>query len=148
MRMVNLANECTFAGKPGKIMQQRMNIFSGTSWETKVGYARAVRMGNIIEVSGTTAMDGDVLIGGNSAYLQSRFIFQKIEKALKEAGGSLNEVVRTRMYVTDIDLWEEIARAHEEVFREVRPAATMVEVSRLISPDLLVEIEVTAILPA
>jgi enamine deaminase RidA (YjgF/YER057c/UK114 family) len=128
-------------------MQKRMNIYSGTPWEAQVGYARAVRIGNTIEVSGTTAMDGDILVGGNNPYLQSRFIFQKIGNALENAGASFHDVVRTRMYVTDIGKWEEIARAHEEVFRDVRPAATMVEVSRLISPDLLVEIEVTAILP-
>jgi enamine deaminase RidA (YjgF/YER057c/UK114 family) len=127
-------------------MQERRNIFSGTPWEDKVGYARAVRVGNIVEVSGTTAMDGDQLIGGNDAYAQTAFIFGKIRRSLEEAGAGMKDVVRTRMFVTDIRSWEDIARAHAEVFGEIRPVATMVEVSRLISPELLVEIEVSAII--
>lgn len=105
-----------------------------------------MRIGNIIEVAGTTAVDGEKIIGEKDAYAQTKFIFQKIEKALKEAGASLKDVVRTRMYVTDISKWEEIGKAHGEVFKEIKPAATMVEVSRLIDEKLLVEIEVTAII--
>jgi len=125
---------------------KRLNISSGTKWEDIVGYSRAVRVGNIIEVSGTTAMDGDVLIGKDDPYLQTQFIFQKIEKALQEAGANLSDVVRTRMFVTNIEHWELIGKAHGEFFREIKPAATMLEISRLINPDLLVEIEMTAVL--
>lgn len=126
-------------------MNDRLNISSGSPWEDKVGYSRAVRIGNIVEVAGTTASDGDLVIGDN-IYDQSKFIFKKIEVALKEAGASLNDVVRTRMFVTDISKWEDAGRAHVEFFQSVKPVATMVEVSRLIHPDLLIEIEVTAIL--
>ncbi len=127
-------------------MQKRKNISSRTQWEDIVGYSRAVRIGNIIEVAGTTAVDGDKIIGEGDAYAQTKFIFQKIEKALKEAGAELNDVVRTRMFVTDISHWEKIGKAHAEFFREIKPAATMVEVKSLINPALIVEIEVTAIL--
>lgn len=128
-------------------MQKRMNISSGAKWEDIVGYSRAVRVGNIVEVAGTTAVDeqGNV-VGLNDAYEQTRFIFAKIEKALTAAGASLKDIVRTRMFVTDISKWEEIGRAHGEVFRAIKPAASMIEVKGLISPELLVEIEVTAIL--
>jgi enamine deaminase RidA (YjgF/YER057c/UK114 family) len=105
-------------------------------------------MGNTIEVSGTTAANGEEIIGGNNAYEQTKFILTKIDKALQEAGGNLTDVVRTRMFVTDISVWEEIGRAHGEVFSTIKPATTMVEVSALIQPGLLVEIEATAILPA
>ncbi|MFK8104384.1 MAG: RidA family protein [Saprospiraceae bacterium] len=125
---------------------KRQNIGSGTSWENTVGYSRAVRIGNVVEVSGTTAVDGDEIIGKGDPYLQTKFIFQKIEKALTEAGASLQDVVRTRMYVTDISAWEEIGKAHGEYFREIKPCATMVEVKGLIDPDLQVEIEVSAII--
>lgn len=124
----------------------RINISSGAIWEDLVGYSRAVRMGNIIEVSGTTAVDGDKLIGKGDLYAQTKFILQKIEKTLEEAGASISDVTRTRMYVTDISRWEEAGKAHAEYFSEIRPAASMVEVSRLIDPGLLVEIEVTAVL--
>ncbi len=120
-------------------------ISSGSPWEEIVGYSRAVRVGNIIEVAGTTAMDGDRLIGKNDLYAQSVFIFKKIEKALIEAGAALKDVVRTRMFVTDITKWEEAGKAHGEFFKEIRPVSTMVEVSKLINDDLLIEIEVTAI---
>ncbi len=128
-------------------MQKRMNISSGTKWEDIVGYSRAVRVGNTVEVAGTTAVDeqGNV-VGLNDAYEQTRFILAKIEKALTAAGASLKDIVRTRMFVTDISKWEEIGRAHGEVFRAIKPAASMIEVKGLISPELLVEIEVTAIL--
>ena len=122
----------------------RKNISSGAKWEDIVGYSRAVRIGNIIEVAGTTAVDGEKIIGENDAYAQTKFIFQKIEKALKEAGAQMKDVVRTRMFVTDISKWEEIGKAHGEIFREIKPVATMVEVKGLINPLLLVEIEVTA----
>ncbi|MGC4102638.1 RidA family protein [Ferruginibacter sp.] len=121
-------------------------ISSGSPWEDIVGYSRAVRVGNMVEVAGTTAMDGDVLIGKGDMYKQAQFIFKKIEKALQEAGASLNDVVRTRMFVTDISQWEEAGKAHGEFFKNIKPVATMVEVSRLIDDDLLIEIEVTAII--
>jgi enamine deaminase RidA (YjgF/YER057c/UK114 family) len=124
---------------------KRMNISSGSPWEDIVGYSRAVRIGNTIEVAGTTAMDGDQLIGEGDVYAQTKFIFTKIEKALKEAGASLEDIIRTRMFVTDISKWEEAGRAHGEVFKTIKPVSTMVEVSALINQQLLVEIEVTAI---
>jgi enamine deaminase RidA (YjgF/YER057c/UK114 family) len=126
-------------------MSDRKNISSGAKWEDIVGYSRAVRIGNVIEVAGTTAVDGEKIIGENDAYAQTKFIFQKIEKALKQAGAEMKDVIRTRMFVTDISKWEEIGKAHGEIFREIKPVATMVEVKGLINPMLLVEIEVTAI---
>jgi enamine deaminase RidA (YjgF/YER057c/UK114 family) len=129
-------------------MTKRQNISSGTKWEEIVGYSRAVRVGNIIEVAGTTAVDENgTVIGINDPYEQARYIFSKIGKALAEAGGCFEDVVRTRMYVVDIGHWEEIGRAHGEFFREIKPAATLVEVKSLILPELLVEIEATAIIP-
>ena len=126
-------------------MSNRINISSGSPWEDIVGYSRAVRIGNIIEVAGTTAVDGDVLIGGDSMYEQTKFILQKIEKALLAAGATMNDVVRTRVYVTDISRWEEVGKAHGEVFQSIKPASAMVEVSALINQQMLVEIEATAI---
>lgn len=128
-------------------MQHRQLISSGSPWEDVVGYSRAVRVGNLVEVAGTTAMDGDQLVGLGSVYIQTKYIFQKIEKALAEAGASLNDVVRTRMFVTDISKWEEVGRAHGEIFASIKPASTMVEVSALIDDRLLIEIEVTAVIP-
>ena len=130
-------------------MNKRINISSGTKWEDIVGYSRAVRIGNVIEVAGTTAVDetGQVVGLGDPAK-QTQFILTKIEKALKAAGATLEDVVRTRMFVTNIADWEAIGRVHGEYFRDIKPAATMVEVKSLISPELLVEIEVTAILAA
>ncbi len=122
-----------------------MKISSGSPWEDIIGYSRAVRVGNIIEVAGTTAMDGDTLIGKGDIYTQTVFVFKKIEKALTEAGATLNDVVRTRMFVTDISQWELAGKAHGEFFKDIKPVATMVEVSRLIDDELLIEIEVTAI---
>jgi enamine deaminase RidA (YjgF/YER057c/UK114 family) len=124
----------------------RKNIGSGSPWEDIVGYSRAVRIGNIVEVAGTTAMDGDTLVGNGDVYAQTVFIFKKIEKALQEAGANMTDVVRTRMFITDIAKWEEAGKAHGEFFKNIKPVATMVEVSNLIDADLLIEIEVTAIL--
>ena len=127
-------------------MSNKLLISSGSPWEDKVGYSRAVRAGNIVEVSGTTAVDGDKIVGEDNAYEQSVFIFRKIERALVEAGATLNNVIRTRMYVTDISKWEEVGKAHHDFFKDIKPAATMVEVSALIDAKLLVEIEVTAVI--
>lgn len=125
----------------------RQLISSGTPWEASVGYSRAVRVGNLIFVSGTTASDEDgQTVSVGDAYGQTQFILRKIESALREAGAELTDVVRTRLFVTDIDRWEEIGNAHGEFFSTIRPAATMVEVSRLINPDHLVEIEVDAVI--
>src|ERR1700741_5455497 len=126
---------------------QRTNYSSGAKWEDIVGYSRAVKMGNIIEVTGTVSVDENSnLVGGNSAYEQTTFIIQKIEKVLQKAGASLNDVVRTRMFVTDISRWEEYGKAHGEFFKDIRPCTTMVEVKGLIAPEYLIEIEATAIL--
>ena len=124
----------------------KKRISSESPWEDIVGYSRAVRTGSIIEVAGTTAVDGETIIGKNDIYIQTVFIFKKIEKALAEAGATLNDVIRTRMFVTDITQWELVGKAHGEFFRDIKPVATMVEVSRLINDDLLIEIEVTAII--
>lgn len=123
----------------------RINISSGAVWEDIVGYSRAVKIGNIIEVSGTAPAEGDKVVGVGDAYKQTIFCLQKIEKALSEAGASLTNVIRTRMFVTDIKQWNEIAKAHQEFFGEIKPATTMVEVKSLIDPDMLIEIEATAI---
>ena len=128
------------------MMNKRINVSSGTVWEDIVGYSRAVRVGNVIEVAGTTAVDEKGEVVGKDASEQTEFVLSKIEKALASAGATLQDVVRTRMFVTDIGDWEAIGRVHGLYFKEIKPAATMVEVKSLISPDLLVEIEVTAIL--
>jgi enamine deaminase RidA (YjgF/YER057c/UK114 family) len=125
---------------------KRINISSGAPWEDTVGYSRAVRIGKQIEVSGTVAVDGEKTIGPNDPYLQTVFILKKIETALIEAGASMNDVVRTRIFTTDISRWEEIGKAHGECFRDIKPVTTMVEVKALIQPGLLVEIEATALL--
>jgi enamine deaminase RidA (YjgF/YER057c/UK114 family) len=123
----------------------RQNISSGTKWEPLVGYSRAVRVGPHIHVAGTTAVDKTgALVGPGDPYAQTAFILRKIEAALIEAGGSIGQVVRTRMFVTDISRFEEIGRAHGEVFKDIRPASTMVEVKALVDPELLVEIEADA----
>lgn len=125
----------------------RTNYSSGSKWEGIVGYSRAVRTGNLVEVSGTVAVDEhNVLIGEGSAYLQTKFILQKIEAVLKQAGAEMKDVVRTRMLVTDISQWEEYGRAHGEFFKDIRPCTSMIEVKGLISPQYLIEIEATAII--
>jgi enamine deaminase RidA (YjgF/YER057c/UK114 family) len=123
----------------------RHNVGSGGPWEEAVGYSRAVRVGDTVHVAGTTAVRDGEVVGRGDAYTQARVALDTIAHALAECGAGLADVVRTRMFVTDISRWEEVARAHGEVFADVRPAATMVEVSALIDPDLLVEIEVEAV---
>jgi enamine deaminase RidA (YjgF/YER057c/UK114 family) len=125
----------------------RINFSSGAKWEDIVGYSRAVKVGNVVEVTGTVAVDEDNnLIGEGSAYLQTKFIIQKIEAVLKQAGAELRHVVRTRMFVTDISQWEEYGRAHGECFKDIRPCTSIREVKGLIGPEYLVEIEATAVI--
>jgi enamine deaminase RidA (YjgF/YER057c/UK114 family) len=126
---------------------ERKTYSSGAKWESIVGYSRAVRVGNIIEVGGTVAVnDNNETEGINNAYEQTKFIIQKIEKALKQAGATLSNVTRTRMFVTDISQWEEYGRAHGEFFKDIRPCTSMVEVSKLIGREYLIEIEATAVI--
>jgi len=128
-------------------MSNRLNVSSGVTWEDIIGYSRAVRVGNVIEVAGTTALDeAGNLVGVNDPYEQTRYIITKIEKALMTAGATLQDIVRTRIFTTNISRWEEIGRAHGEFFRDIKPASTMVEVQSLINPAMLVEIEATVIL--
>ena len=126
---------------------ERINYSSGAKWEDIVGYSRAVKIGNTIEVTGTVAVDANnEVVGWNDAYAQTRFIIEKIEAVLKKAGASLSDVVRTRMFVTDISRWEEYGRAHGEFFGTIKPCTSMIEVKGLIDPDYLIEIEVTAVI--
>jgi len=127
---------------------QRKRVSSGTDWESRVGYSRAVQAGSEVHVSGTTATDDDGnVVGNGDPYEQTRKALQNIKSALRETDASLKDVVRTRMYVTDIDDWEAIGDAHSEVFGTIRPATSMIEVDRLIDPELLIEIEAIAIIP-
>jgi enamine deaminase RidA (YjgF/YER057c/UK114 family) len=127
-------------------MAKRLTVPAGTKYEDIVGYSRAVRIGDVVEVAGTTATDdqGEV-VGIGNPYVQTKLALAKIEKALAVAGASFKDVVRTRLFVTDIARWEEIGRAHGEVFGAIKPACTMVQVASLIDPDMLVEVEVTAV---
>lgn len=125
----------------------RYNYSSGAPWEKIVGYSRAVKVGNVIEVTGTVALgENDQVVGMGDAYTQTKYILEKIAKVLEQAGASLKDVVRTRLFVTDISRWEEYGKAHGEFFKDIRPCTTMVEVNALIAPEYLIEIEATAIL--
>ena len=125
----------------------KRQVHSGTPWEDIGGYCRAVRVGNIIEVAGTTSMDGDQLIGKGDVAVQARFILNKIGKALEELDASLKNVVRTRMFVTDISKSDEIIKVHGEFFKDIKPVSSMIGINQLIDTSLLIEIEATAIIP-
>lgn len=123
---------------------KRINLSSDSIWEDAVGYSRAVKTGNLIEVAGTTATKNGQIVGPGDPYAQTKFILEKISNVLDELGSGMHHVIRTRMYVVDIEQWQDIGKAHAEFFRDIKPAATMIQVSSLIDPELLVEIEVTA----
>ena len=125
---------------------ERKNISSNAKWEEMFGYSRAVKIGTLIEVSGTASVDGGKVIGVNDVYSQTKFILKKIENALIEAGAKLTDVIRTRIYVTDISKQNEVGRAHAEYFKDIKPATSMIEIKALVLPELLVEIEATAYL--
>jgi enamine deaminase RidA (YjgF/YER057c/UK114 family) len=127
-------------------MKKRINYSSGAVWEDTVGYSRAVQVGDVIEISGTTAVEGEKVIGAGDPYEQTKVIIEKFSSVLKEAGTSLSDIVRVRIYVVNIEHWDKISKAYSEYFRNIKPAATMVEVSSLILSELLVEMEATAIL--
>lgn len=128
---------------------ERINVSTGAKWEDIVGYSRAIKIGNLIEVSGTVATDGSgELVGKGNVYLQTKFIILKVEKVLEQLGASLKDVVRTRIFTTDISKWEEIGKAHGDFFGTIKPCTTVVEVSALIDANYLVEIEFSAILGA
>lgn len=129
------------------MMTERINYASGSPWEDVVGYSRAVKVGNTVEVTGTVADKEGQLLGGDDAYLQTKHALEKIKETLEKAGASLTDVVRTRMFVTNIERdWEAVGQAHREFFGTIKPCTTMVEVSRLIDDQYLVEIEATAII--
>jgi len=129
-------------------MSERRTVSSGAVWEPVIGYSRAVRVGSWVSVAGTTAaLPGGDVVGGNDIAEQTREAIRRIEAALHEAGASLEHVVRTRIFVTDISRWEEVGRAHGEFFADIRPVASMLEISALIEPQLLVEIEADAVVP-
>lgn len=123
----------------------RKNFSSGAKWEDIVGYSRAVQVGNVLEVTGTVAADENGVVGKGDMYVQTQFALQKIEKVVREAGFSMNDVVRTRLFVTDISRWQEAGKAHAEFFQHIKPCTTMLEISKLIEPDYLIEIEATLI---
>jgi enamine deaminase RidA (YjgF/YER057c/UK114 family) len=126
---------------------ERTNYLSGSKWEDIVGYSRAVKVGDVVEVSGTVASDAEgKVVGSGDAYAQTKYIYEKIEEVLKRAGAEMKDVIRVRMFVTDISRWQEYGKAHSESFKKIKPCNTMVQVSSLIEPDYLVEIEVTAII--
>ena len=126
---------------------ERINYTSGAKWEDIVGYSRAVKVGNIIEIAGTVAVDeNNNVVGIGDAFAQTQFILNKIKKVLEAAGSGIQDVVRTRIFVTDIARWEDVGRAHGEFFKEIKPASTMVEVKSLIHRDMLVEIEASAVI--
>jgi enamine deaminase RidA (YjgF/YER057c/UK114 family) len=126
-------------------MADRKNISSGSKWEDILGYSRAVVVGNHLEISGTVAAGDNGVVGKGDYYEQTKYILQKVEKVLAEAGFTLSNVVRTRMFMTDISQWEKAGKAHGEVFKDIKPVTTILEVSALIDPDYLIEIEITAI---
>jgi enamine deaminase RidA (YjgF/YER057c/UK114 family) len=125
--------------------QKRIKISSGAPWESIVGYTRAVRIGNLIEVSGTTATRDGQLVGKGDMYLQTKTCLEIIIEAIEKAGGKKEDIVRTRVYITDISKWDEAGKAHGEFFSELRPASTLLQVAGLIHPDMLVEVEATAV---
>ena len=128
------------------ILSDRSNYSSGTPWESIAGYSRAVRVGNIIEVAGTTAVDAEgQVVGVGDIGEQTDYIFNKIRNALNDAGSKMSDVIRTRMYLTDINDWEAVARVHGDIFSDIKPVSTLVEVSGLIDEELLIEIEVSAV---
>ena len=127
-------------------MKKRENISSGAIWEDKVGYSRAVKVDDLIEISGTTAVDGSEVVAVGDPYEQTKFIIEKFSSVLEEAGSSLKDIIRVRIYVREISHWEKVGKAFSEYFKNIKPAATLVEVNSLIDPQLLVEMEATAII--
>lgn len=125
---------------------ERTKFSSGTYWEEHVGYSRALKAGNMIFVSGTSALDGETIIGENDAYKQTKYIIEKIENALTNMGAKLEDVVRVRIYITDINLWKDAAKAFSEFFKTIKPAQTLIEIKGLVDPSMLVEIEADAVI--